>query len=395
MGQPEKAAALRAGGKQAKLADFQLSTAQTNHLNELANQKIADRANTNGGDWFKTQADILTETGVGGMAGAKAAPRISADGKTVQIVLTRPDGTEQVVRQYGNDDQGQMRAQQDLMQVNPTVKLQWLHERATTDQKTKLDESVIGENKAKTNFYNSFADQKESLANGGKTDKPYKMNEDDKILFNSVNSSVQDADKGVADAMGKLMPGDDPTKAPGVQYAKQRLTQAKLNQLKTHINLGVIQPEQLANDIMGNAKNTAEVRASLNQLIPVAGPEFTDKVASLVLQNDAYIAMSPKPASTPNPAPKPAETITPEANPTDKRPSLADSTNKKATPQSLDARANALYQAAKTVGEKIDKDLDLKALKDESARLLKSGNSKASRAKFSEYNQLKKQKYGV
>lgn len=137
MGQPEKAAALVAGAKQAKLTDYQLSTAQTNHLNELANQKITDRAAANGGDWFKTQADILTETGVGGLAGTKAAPKLSADGKTVQIVLTRPDGTEKVLRQYGNDDRGQMRAQQDLMQVNPTVKMQWLHERATTDQAQK------------------------------------------------------------------------------------------------------------------------------------------------------------------------------------------------------------------------------------------------------------------
>lgn len=133
-GQPEKAMQLEANSKQARLADYQLSTAQTNHLNELANQKIQERAAANGGNWFNTQADILTETGVGGLSGAKAVPRPSADGKTMQIVLTRPDGTEQVVKQYANNDAGQMRAQQDLMQVNPTVKMQWLHERATTDQ---------------------------------------------------------------------------------------------------------------------------------------------------------------------------------------------------------------------------------------------------------------------
>jgi hypothetical protein len=133
-GQPEKAMQLEANANQSMLADFQLSTAQTNHLNELANQKITDRAAANGGDWFKTMADIVTETSLGSLAGAKAEPRVSADGKMVQIVITRPDGTEQVLRKYGNNDQGQMRAQQNLMRVSPTTKIQWLHENATTDQ---------------------------------------------------------------------------------------------------------------------------------------------------------------------------------------------------------------------------------------------------------------------
>lgn len=323
MGQPEKAAALVAGAKQAKLTDYQLSTAQTNHLNELANQKISDRAASNGGDWIKTQADILTETAVGGLAGAKAAPRLSADGKTVQIVLTRPDGTEKVVRQYGNDDQGQMRAQQDLMRVNPTVKMQWLHERSKDDQKAKLDESVIGENKAKTNYYNSFADQKSSLAKGGNGDKPYKMNEDDKILFQSVNTAVHDADKAVGEAMSKLMPGDDPTKAPGVVYAQNRLKASKLNQFKTHVNLGVITPEQLANDIMGAAKTLPEVYASLSQLHGSVGPDAAEQVAAQLQTMDTYKAMATNsppvkwkdPAMNPAPSPKSAPAKPSLANP--------------------------------------------------------------------------------
>lgn len=251
MGHPERASALVAGAKQAKLADYQLSTAQTNHLNEIANQKIADRAAANGGDWFKTQADILTETSVGGLEGSKGTPRPSADGKTMQIVLTRPDGTERVFRQYSNDDQGQMRAQQDLMHANPAVKMQWLYERATTDHAQKNFDRIhteserhnkaVEDSKAATDanrleiaglklaHQQSLADRKNSVD---------RMSEADKMTMANINKQRDVIHAAIvkATAEGQWDPNSDGSKDLQIQQLvldqKQRDLYAKYESSK-------------------------------------------------------------------------------------------------------------------------------------------------------------------
>lgn len=127
-GQPEKAMQIRSGAKQGKLADFQLDKATAEHMNDLANQKIYGKISANGGDAISTAAQLLTETNINGLEGSKAEVKISADGKYKQVVVTAPDGTQRVARQYENNDIGQMRAHQDLMAGDMTTKIKWLHD---------------------------------------------------------------------------------------------------------------------------------------------------------------------------------------------------------------------------------------------------------------------------
>lgn len=385
IGQPDKAAAMRT-------SSLQLDEKQTAAARERANRVIMDQVRANGGDVAKTVAQVLTKTSAAGLEGTNVEAVTDPASKTVKMVATKPDGSKQVLREYPIGTYGQAWMLSEMSQASIKDVQTFLSEVDKHQSGLAKTDAEIAHLGAQTGKENALAD---SLKPGGAksgTDKPFKMNEDDKLLFQSVNSSVHEADKGVADAMGKLMPGDDPTKAPGVVYAQKRLQQAKLNQLKTHVNLGVITPEQLANDVMGVAKTPAEVMTSLNQLVAALGPEVSDKVGRLVMASDAWAKMTPqKPAHAPKPAAAPAKpslaTPAEPAKPPPEKP--------KATVQSLDARADTLYQSGKATGERIDNDPELKALKADAVRLLQANKGKESRAKMAEYNTLKQQKYGV
>lgn len=172
-GQPEKAMQLESGAKQGKLADFQLDKATTEHMNDLANQEIYKKITANGGNAVATMAQLITKTNMGGLEGSTAEVKITPDGKYQQIVVTAPDGTTKIVKQYDNNDVGQMRAHQDLMTGDPTVKIKWLHDNHLQEQKDKVDGSEINKNNAQANYYGQHALQVGALAaNGGVVEKP-------------------------------------------------------------------------------------------------------------------------------------------------------------------------------------------------------------------------------
>lgn len=168
------------------------------------------------------------------------------------------------------------------------------YEKALSQQLAQVKGAAeVGELNAKAGYYNSFANQKDAQAKGaGASDKPLKLDEDDKIVFNDANTRVRESEKMLNEAYQKLMSGDDPEKSPAVLHAKQVLQQAKANQFRTHVRLGVLSPETIANDIVSNAKAPDEVLKSLGQLAGAGGTGVADQVAVLIQQNDEWKKMA-------------------------------------------------------------------------------------------------------
>jgi hypothetical protein len=184
------------------------------------------------------------------------------------------------------------------MQMMPYEKALELQQKGTKEvREAAKDASVIKENEAKAGYYTAAAGAATTKAEAASTNaagKPLKLDEDDKLRLTTANTRVRDAEKAVADAMAKLMPGDDPTKAPGVTYAQGLLRQAKLDHLRTNIELGQIPPKAMVNQILGVAKNPQEVLKSLTELASVGGADYADQVAAEIQGTDAWKAMNPQ-----------------------------------------------------------------------------------------------------
>ena len=138
-------ASLKAGQTSQAMNELRLNDEQTKHADDAANRLFMGDVQKNGGDVFKTLATTITNSNLPGMAGMKAENRVSADGKTSQIVMASQDGgPERILKSYSNDDKGQMQAQQDFMKVDPMRKIQWAHERSVEEQKQKNFEAEQG-----------------------------------------------------------------------------------------------------------------------------------------------------------------------------------------------------------------------------------------------------------
>lgn len=150
---------------------------------------------------------------------------------------------------------------------------------------------------AHANYYNAAAHERQAKADGTiGGDKPYKLDEDDKLRLTNSNKALTDAQKAVQDALGKLMPGDDPTKNPAVVFAQNNLRQAKLESLRTNIELGQIPASSMATQILGVAKSPQEALQSLSQIGGLVGPKYTDQVAAEIQNSDQWKQWTTKPA---------------------------------------------------------------------------------------------------
>lgn len=162
----------------------------------------------------------------------------------------------------------------------------------------KKDAADIANKEAQTAEHTARA----SYLNGGgaagakASDKPYRMDEDDKIRIKDAATSVRDAEKMVNDAMKVVVPGEDPTKSPAVMHAQGVLRQAKRGQFVAHIQTGVVTPEMLAAKIIGVANTKEDVFKSLKELADDVGAEYADQVAARLHGNDKWTALSAPPA---------------------------------------------------------------------------------------------------
>jgi hypothetical protein len=225
------------------------------------------------------------------------------------------------------------------MQLMPYEKaLDVLNKGKKTVQEGQKAAADADESQARAGYYRAAAGEKDAKATGA-TGKPLKLDEDDKLRLTSANQRVRDAEKAVVDAMGKLMPGEDAGANQGVAFAQKLLREAKLNHLKTGIELGQVQPASMVTQIMSVAKTPAEVMKSLGELASVAGTEYSDQVAAAIQSSDAWKAMNPAPRAGAKPKAAAAQGM-----PSEKAPAAAPSP----------AAAPAQADASEVAGQKLD-----------------------------------------
>lgn len=163
--------------------------------------------------------------------------------------------------------------------------------KADRDYKAATLPSEIDKNRADADYRLSLADYyksggKSSASGASGGDKPYRMDEDDRLRFRESSQSVRDAERAVSDALKEG--SSDPAKNPAWAAANDNLKRARLGHFKLSMQLGMITPEQAGEDIMSVAKNSQDVMKSLNELASTVGPGIADKVAASLTRNSAY-----------------------------------------------------------------------------------------------------------
>jgi hypothetical protein len=96
-------------------------------LDEMANRLMDKKLEANGGDIFKTAAQLGTNSQMGPLAGMTVESVPSADAKTMNIVGTK-DGAQQIIKSYTNDALGKQQAYADMMKMPATQRLTMLHD---------------------------------------------------------------------------------------------------------------------------------------------------------------------------------------------------------------------------------------------------------------------------
>lgn len=114
--------------RQGKLAELQLSDAQLANLDKQHNRALQAQIEKSGGDVFAAAATIGTETGLGGLVGAKVGVQLNPDGSR-QFVTTGADGSKKLGKIYPKGAQGDLLLMQELTRADPATKIQWAHER--------------------------------------------------------------------------------------------------------------------------------------------------------------------------------------------------------------------------------------------------------------------------
>jgi hypothetical protein len=207
--------------------------------------------------------------------------------------MVAPDGTVTPFKKNSHDLS---------LELMPYEKVMDLQQKGTKEaREARKTDAEVTEAEAKAGYYKSASGEKDAKANRGADGKPFKLDEDDKLRLNNANTRVRDAEKAVTESLGKLMPGDDPTKSPAVAHAQGLLRAAKIDHMRTNIELGQITPAAMVNQIMGVAKNPQDVLKSLQELATVGGSDFADQVAAGVQATDGWKQMNP-----PKPPPKQA-----------------------------------------------------------------------------------------
>jgi len=124
---PERGAAFERANQQVKLGAMQIQRTEQQEADDKFNRQVQDKFQQRG-PW-KGAAEILTETGAGGLAGATVRPVVAPDGKSVRFVSTAPDGTESDLGlNYENNQAGVLRLLYDASKIDPKLKLEWLRD---------------------------------------------------------------------------------------------------------------------------------------------------------------------------------------------------------------------------------------------------------------------------
>lgn len=155
------------------------------------------------------------------------------------------------------------------------------------------------EAEARANYLNGGGAAGARAASGQGGDKPFKMDEDDKIRVKEAAASVRDAEKMLNEALRTAQPGD-----PAHTNALAVLKRAKLEQLSTHIETGLMTPEKMVDQVYAsalskNGRGDQDVMKSLSELASING-EFSETIAQMVHSDPRWKSL-PKTGAYPPP----------------------------------------------------------------------------------------------
>jgi hypothetical protein len=279
------------------------------HKQEAADKLLKKRI-----DGFKTPDDVaafISETPADGQGGAlKVKAVASTDGKTIDYLKVNEDGSMTPTgKSFPNTPQGMEDAKLTLAgYFTPEKRMehyQFEQTRESTDKHQAAMEKIAQQQANTQEQYrkdqSKLMNDKNSLkgANGS-----VKLDEVDRLRMKDAETNIRDAEKMVNESLKTLVPGDDPLKNPAVVHAQNLVKKAKLDQFRTHVQIGVITPEGMADQIMGVAANTPDVAKSLKELADSVGTKFSDQVALQIQSNDKWKQLNapPKAATPPNAA---------------------------------------------------------------------------------------------
>ena len=289
-GKPMEAIQLQNATANQQLTNYKLDDAQIQHADKQANRMFMGEVQKNGGDTFQTAANLITQTNMAGMAGVKAEKRLSPDGKSVQIVATKPPGAdgspggESILKTYSNDSNGHLQVQQDFMKIDPMTKIQWAHERAMEDRKQGNFETEQGR-KVKAD------DQKFEYQKG---------NLDNQAALNDIRE--KGVDQRERFGLARLA-------ASGGGRAQEDKSELRLTNAITAAEKGLLAAESAAEKKFGApsdmdkamTKNMAAYNAARNAAID-ADPETKtrrERLNTLRARQDAQYSDEPTPAAKP------------------------------------------------------------------------------------------------
>lgn len=295
-----------------RLTGVQVDQAEQQQADANLRRKISV-AGLNGG--HQGIADFINSSEIGPMAGLKMQAVASPDGKTVTYNKVDAQGNLTPIPSltFANDASGIAIASAMVDKgISPVDRVKMLREDQKESREQAESASKIKKNEAEAKKDSAYADyltgaksdaeRARATKGAGAGDKPFKLDEDDKLRLNEASKGVQEATRAYGESLKSLMPGQKPEDSPAVQFAANQLKTAKLTHLRTNIELGQISPESMATQILSVAKNSQDVLKSITEIAGVGGTEFGDKVAAVVQASDAWKRMNPGKAAAPTTA---------------------------------------------------------------------------------------------
>lgn len=134
---------------------------------DKSNRLFDQYTNANGGNAFAGASQIITDTDQFGMKGVVAKPVVSPDGKMVNIMATMPDGTQQTLRTYTNDERGRRDVRTDFLAQPMDKRLKLVDDHLKADREASKDGAEIALKNAQVGYYNSLAGKADKWAPGG------------------------------------------------------------------------------------------------------------------------------------------------------------------------------------------------------------------------------------
>lgn len=124
--------------QQQQLNEINLKNAHVEQARNEYNARVGDVLASNGGNVYATLAQMLSESQIGPLKGVSYAPKVSKDGKTVDLVATAPNGSQRTVHSFANNPSGELAVYQVLSKAKPETLVQWRADRLKQQQDEAL-----------------------------------------------------------------------------------------------------------------------------------------------------------------------------------------------------------------------------------------------------------------